>query len=248
MKNHSLIFLFFVICIFSCTPKGDMKYEMVDIEEKSCVDEQCATVEISYPKFTGRRNRAKRVNQHVQEQLKMYIQLGEPQEWESVEKAINFVLEAHEIYMRDYPESTQEWTMEVNGKVGYQSDEILSLLFTNYSYTGGAHPIGYQIFLNFNKKTGELLNKADFVGDEAQLKKLTERAFRKIHRVEEDIDLKDDPRFFLNEGEFFLPVSMGFDQNDFVLIYNPYEIGPYVMGSTEIRFNLAELEEVLTVY
>jgi hypothetical protein len=248
MKNHNLLYLFFAMCIFSCTPKGDMKYEMVEINEKSCVDDQCATVEITYPKFSGIRSRAKRVNQHVQEQLKMYIQVGEPQEWESVEQAINFILDAHEIYMRDYPESTQEWTMEVNGKVGYQSEEILSLLFTNYSYTGGAHPIGYQIFMNFNKKTGELLNRADFIGDEAQLKVLTEKAFRKHHMVEDDIDLKEDPRFFLNDGDFFLPVSMGFDDNHFVLIYNPYEIGPYVMGSTEIRFHVEELQDVLKVY
>jgi hypothetical protein len=35
---------------------------------------------------------------------------------------------------------------------------------------------------------------------------------------------------------------MGFEGEEFVLFYNPYEIGPYVMGSTELNFSKEEIK------
>lgn len=75
---------------------------------------------------------------------------------------------------------------------------------------------------------------------------MVEREFREIHQVEDKASLKEDERFFLEEEEgLLLPVAMGYDENDFVLIYNPYEIGPYALGATEIRIPLDDLENIV---
>jgi hypothetical protein len=57
--------------------------------------------------------------------------------------------------------------------------------------------------------------------------------------------LAEDGRFFLEGEQFFLPFSMGYRGNDFVLFYNHYEICPYEMGATELTFPLEELDNVV---
>ncbi|WP_431012717.1 DUF3298 domain-containing protein, partial [Rahnella sp. PAMC25617] len=52
----------------------------------------------------------------------------------------------------------------------------------------------------------------------------------------------EEAGFFLPETGFFLPNAMGYENGKFMLIYIPYEIGPYVMGYTELEFELKDLE------
>ena len=77
--------------------------------------------------------------------------------------------------------------------------------------------------------------------DQQKMKVLAELAFRAFNEVDEGKSLAEDGRFFLPEAGFFLPNSMGFKDGKFHLIYNPYEIGPYVMGYTDLEFTLEEV-------
>jgi hypothetical protein len=82
-------------------------------------------------------------------------------------------------------------------------------------------------------------------GVEESLLKLSEQKFRAYHQVEEGLSLSEDGRFFLPESGFFLANAMGFKDGKFWGIYKPYEIGPYVMGSTELEFSKEELASLV---
>jgi hypothetical protein len=100
--------------------------------------------------------------------------------------------------------------------------------------------------LNFNKVTRKAIPNSDLIRNQGALLAVAEHAFRKYHGVEGEKNLKDDGRFFLNEKEgFFLPAAMGFEQDHFLLFYNSYEIGPYVLGPTEIKIPLNDIKDML---
>ncbi|MDP2040526.1 DUF3298 domain-containing protein, partial [Algoriphagus sp.] len=93
--------------------------------------------------------------------------------------------------------------------------------------------------------SGEALSLDQLVLDENSLLKLSEQKFRAYHEVEEGLSLSEDGRFFLPETGFFLANAIGFKEGKFWVIYIPYEIGPYVMGSTELDFSKEELSGVV---
>ena len=98
--------------------------------------------------------------------------------------------------------------------------------------------------MNFDKITGEYLNTGRVVLDSAKLLEIAEIAFRKHHQIPEGKSLEDQG-FFLPETGFFLPNAMGYKEDKFWLIYIPYEIGPYVMGYTELEFSPEELSGIV---
>jgi hypothetical protein len=55
--------------------------------------------------------------------------------------------------------------------------------------------------------------------------------------------------FFLDSNhKFFLPTAIGYEIDSLVLFYNTYEIGPYVMGTTEIKIAKQNLQGVVNLY
>ncbi|MCU0399620.1 MAG: DUF3298 and DUF4163 domain-containing protein, partial [Algoriphagus sp.] len=126
-----------------------------------------------------------------------------------------------------------------------ESDNIVSIIFEQYNYTGGAHPNSSVAFLNFEKKSGEYLSIDRLVLDLAKVTQLAEQKFRHFHEVREGVSLEDDGRFFLPESGFFLANAMGLKDDSFYIVYIPYEIGPYVLGYTELKFTKEELGDAV---
>lgn len=210
-----------------------------------CVDDKCATVDLSYPEFEGDVNLVNIINRQITEQnLQMWV--NDDQLYENMEDAVVPFFKEYEDFRTKFPDAPQEWTFETTARVTHQTDSLISIRFENFSYLGGAHPNTVVSYLNLDlSKEGEILIHEKMLIDREKLLELAEGKFRKHYDVEPGIRLEDDGRFFLEDGDFFLPPTMGYEGNEFVLFYNSYEIGPYVMGRTELRFPLEELEGVV---
>jgi hypothetical protein len=149
-------------------------------------------------------------------------------------------------FRKSFEDVSQEWEIEVMGKVVFESEKLLTVRFSNYWFTGGAHPNSSVAYLNFDLgQGGKLLTPDELLMDKEKLLALAERKFKEIHDVSGELALEDDERFFLPESGFFLPAAMGFENGEWVMLYNPYEIGPYVMGYTELRFGRDEIKGVV---
>ncbi len=103
-------------------------------------------------------------------------------------------------------------------------------MISNYSYLGGAHPNSYQTYLNFNRKTGELIQLEDITLDQEAVLNVAEQQFRTTYNLSPEDPLTKAGLF---ENELVLPKNFAITNKGLIFLYNPYEIGPYAAGYYE---------------
>ena len=219
----------------------DLTFDSQQFTKEACVGESCASVSFTWPLAKGS-DIAPKINEAIKHKLRSYFNSDSVAP--SFEDQAQLYLNSFEDFAKDFPDAPGGWSIEVVGKESYQSDSLLSIYFTEFNFSGGAHPNSSQSFMNFNKITGEYLDSDMLVLDSAKLLEKAEIAFRKFHEVPEGKSLEEQG-FFLPETGFFLPGAMGYKDGKFWLIYIPYEIGPYVMGYTELEFAPEELTGIV---
>lgn len=131
------------------------------------------------------------------------------------------------------------WELEVSGEVLYLSKHFTSVSIENFGFTGGAHPYSNTILINFDLKTGKVLNILDLIKDKKGLEAVAEKAFRKSRELDETADL-NEAGFFWEEG-FQLPTNIGVVQEGLYCYYNSYEIAAYAWGPTDFVLTWEEL-------
>ncbi|GGZ39768.1 hypothetical protein GCM10007049_36430 [Echinicola pacifica] len=223
-------------------------YEEQVLRDSSCLSntELCAEVSLHYPVFQGAEQaKVDWLNGHVEQQLLMYFdpQQSAPQD-SSLKGAVARFLDEATKYNQD-SEFQSAWMHQTNAKVSTKTPKGISLMVENSSYTGGAHPISTVMFLNFDLEQQRLLKAKEVVLKQAELQERVLKLFKEKYEVPAAGNLAGDGRFFLDNGEFFLPSAMGYEGEDLVLIYNPYEIAPYSFGLTEIRIPLDSLAGIV---
>lgn len=126
--------------------------------------------------------------------------------------------------------------------VSYQNDKIISIVYQNYSYLGGAHGDSVQITANYSLETGERLTFDSFFADresamadiKAQVQKQCESSYysqRLFPEYEEYLDdvLVEDYWYFGKSGMRF--------------ISNEYMLGSYAAGSFEFVIPYSDMPE-----
>lgn len=122
---------------------------------------------------------------------------------------------------------------------------VLSYVVERYLYLGGAHGINNRLFLNFDITTGQTLDEQDF---------FTNDFFSKIHdilvlnlvRQRDDMSLIEDVQNSDYEIDAIKPNgNFYFAPDGLIYIYNPYEIGPYYLGETNILVPTEEIKPFL---
>jgi len=220
-----------------------LTFGLDSLVQETCVGEECARLRLIWPVAKGDPHAAQ-INEVIQGQLLGFLQIGEDP-GTNLDSAANDFFRSFKAFKKEFPQSFGSWEIEVKGKLSYESDRAISIFFEQYNYLGGAHPNSTVAFLNFEKKSGKSLSPDQLVLDQAKVTQLAEQKFRLFHEVPEGVNLVDDGRFFLPETGFFLANAMGFKDGKFWIIYVPYEIGPYVLGYTEIEFTQEELGDAV---
>ncbi|MDN3669985.1 DUF3298 and DUF4163 domain-containing protein [Echinicola jeungdonensis] len=240
-----------LLAFFACGQDENVELKKIshhikELNKKSCIDEDCAEVKLSFPVFEGKRNLADKINLHIKQQMIMYLGWGESElEVDSLQYAVNNFIKKFKNIKEEFPDSHQSWYVDAQGAVTYSNSKFLSLSMLSDSYTGGAHSNQIMLFMNFDLDRGVLVKKDDIILNETKLLAKAKNAFRKYHDVDPEKSLAEDGRFFLKDGEFFLPAAIGYEDSELVLFYNSYEIAPYAMGQTELRIPLDQLEGVV---
>ncbi|MBN3582729.1 DUF4163 domain-containing protein [Algoriphagus aestuarii] len=243
MRIASVLFLFFLLsCSSPSKEVQNLQFSDQEFSAESCVGEECASVKITWPKASETEIGTK-INAVVLGRLMAYFR--QDTVFGDMESAANDFVKSFEEFKKDFPEAPGAWTIEIEVEKTYESDSLLSLKFSEFEFTGGAHPNSSVNYITFDKSNGNQISEDQFVLNQAKLLSMTEEAFRQYHEVEEGVLLKDDNRFFLPEEGFFLPNAIGYEGDSLKLTYIPYEIGPYVMGYTELGFSLKELEGIV---
>lgn len=118
-----------------------------------------------------------------------------------------------------------------NYKVKFNSNNKLSILFNDYQFTGGAHGNTVISSYNFDLKSGNQLTLDDFLPSEREYEQVTNYALAYM---------KNHPEIFYSDSTEFADFKVTNETNFFlsdkgiVLIFQQYEVGPYVSGNPSI--------------
>ncbi|MCR5003741.1 MAG: DUF3298 and DUF4163 domain-containing protein [Bacteroidales bacterium] len=137
-------------------------------------------------------------------------------------------------------ENMLAWNYEVNASQLRVVGNVLSYFAYVSSYSGGAHGIYYDLYLNLDATTGHPITLSDVFIDPSseELKaSITAKAARD-ERTFEDLSLT---------GNAAVEPSSQFElTNDgIIFIYEPYEIGSYAAGVIDLKFSYYELQNLL---
>jgi hypothetical protein len=143
-------------------------------------------------------------------------------------------------------EGATAYTMDVDDKllVAFQSAKILSLAFTNYAYTGGAHGNYGTSYTSIDLTSNKVLVLDNMINETGKkvLRSLLEKNFRKQYDLKPVDSLSEgglfENKIEPNENFYVTGKGIGF-------CYNPYEIGPYAMGEINIFIPFTDLENYL---
>lgn len=208
---------------------------------------RCAKVKAVFPfAVKGPEQVRDKLNQAIERRMRQSLSAFVSEEETipgSFETIAEGFLQEYATMQSDEPGYDIPWTMEATSKVLHQSERLVSIELTNYSYAGGNHPNYYVSLLNFDAQTGEELLLSDIFTDTLKLAELAERRFREVRGLAPN-DSLSDAGFFWGTS-FTLPENIGIKGDSLYFFYNPYEIAPYVMGPTEFSIPIEEVKSVL---
>ncbi|HEY4489443.1 MAG TPA: DUF3298 domain-containing protein [Candidatus Paceibacterota bacterium] len=145
----------------------------------------------------------------------------------------------------------RKYTMGVEYKL-FESPETVSYVYQIYQDTLGAHPNTYYRTFLFDRASGEVLHLEDlFVPGAPYLERLSERTraelpvimARMAQMSPSEVDMD-----YVNSGTMPIGDSFGnfkIDGTNLVMIFPPYQVGPYVYGTIEVPIPLSSLGDIL---
>lgn len=138
----------------------------------------------------------------------------------------------------------RKYVLDIEYKV-YESPDTVSYVFSMFADTLGAHPNGYYRTYTFDKESGEGLHLDDIFGTpdylevlsmlsrQALAAKLDEFGYDKEYLEAGTTAFADNFQNFYLEGD------------NFVVLFPPYQVGPWVIGTQTAELPRAELGNTL---
>ncbi len=133
----------------------------------------------------------------------------------------------------------------------YHSAATRSYVFVIYADTLGAHPNAYYRTFTFDRTTGNTLSLDDLFSDTAYLEELSilarERLIAQIAEAQQTPRADLDTSFIDTGTE---PTEANFawfylEDNALTLIFPPYQVGPWALGTQTVRLQKTELPSLL---
>ena len=204
----------------------------------------CTFISLTYPVAEEGQFGSKNINRKVRNFIVNVVDYQEDSAEETPEALVENFIKEYQETANEFPEYELPWEANITGKVMYQSADLISIKFNTYMFTGGAHGYRSMDFLNFDAKTGELLEAEDLFTPEFQ--NYVEQDFRKKQDISEEANINSTGMFFEND-EFHLPENIGITKDSIVLHYNAYDIAPYAAGNFILTYPKAGIRKYLKI-
>jgi hypothetical protein len=212
-----------------------IKYHKISPGCDSLRNDNCAEIKIIFPRISYPENTLveNKINESI---LSFFSQsvTGESDE-ANFESIMDEFIQDYELFKEEFPGTPQSWIVERIGDVKLNRENILALDFTEYAFTGGAHPNTFVSFKNFDLSTGEEILLDDIIKHEKQeeLRNVAEKEFRQLKELSPDADL-GKAGFWFEENKFSLNDNFLITERGLLFYYNSYEITAYAFGPTEL--------------
>lgn len=254
MSSSYLLILPFCFFLFACQNKSiDEGNEISTIpvtakkfssNSTPCPDSliSCAEVEINVP-FILDHSSADLINQSILKELSMIMENLPPDlnSLQDIPTKIDSFISQHRNFSKevDFP---QLWSFKINFDILENNDNSLSIVLNSNIYTGGAHPLNDISILTFNPYSGKKVIFSDIIKDEKSLKTLIVQEFKRKRNLSDSVNLTDEGYY---SNDWPLPKNFALLAQGLYIVYNAYEIGPYVLGTTELLIPIDAIKPLL---
>ncbi len=139
-----------------------------------------------------------------------------------------------------------DWDSYIRMKVLWNENDLLSLEFDRYDYTGGAHGLENAFIKVFDLKNNKALTLKDIFkpGYETALQAALETRLRMQYGIPDKEPLNGE-KGILFDKHITLTDNFYLTGNGIGFIYNPYEIAAYVYGRINLFVPFSELKGLL---
>ncbi len=191
--------------------------------------QECTYIEFNFPQF-----------RYVQKPLADSLERIVNKAFKDEEHQITAPDSVQQFFLKEYADFKAEqdgynvpWFIEKELSVINQNPKWITLQYSDYSFTGGAHPNSHIWYKMIAKTNGHQLLLTDFFDSTAivKLTSLGEPLFRSAKEIEPGKNLTDAGYWFAND-HFALNNNFYIHDEGITFFYNNYEVGPYVVGST----------------
>ncbi len=234
--------LLFLISTIGCEDAEKLTFESHRVTNAIC--ENCPEIDIKIPKALDETTLAENINSALEEEVIALLSFDEGEEIANMGGAIKSFTNSYKELKDRFPDETVGWEAKVDSDVIFEDENIITLEFNAYSFTGGAHGYGSKAFLNFDKRSGEELEEWQLFEDLEGFQKYAETKFR----IQEDIpqDANINATGFMFDGDnFHLSENVGYTEEGVQLIYNQYEVASYADGPIILTVPFAEANKYL---
>ncbi|MDP4580891.1 MAG: DUF3298 and DUF4163 domain-containing protein [Saprospiraceae bacterium] len=254
MSSSYLLILPFCFFLFACQNKpidDGNEISTIPVTAKKfssnstpCPDSliSCAEVEINVP-FILDHSTADLINKSILKELSLIMENLPPDlnSLQDIPTKIDTFISQHRNFSNDV-DFPQLWSFKINFDILENNDNSLSILLNSNIYTGGAHPINDLSILTFNPDSGKKVIFSDIIKDEKSLKTLIVQEFKRKRNLSDSVNLTDEGYY---SNDWPLPKNFALLAQGLYIVYNAYEIGPYVLGTTELLIPIDAIKPLL---
>lgn len=212
-----------------------------------CKNNSCPEITINYLQIQGDKAVSEKINTTIRSFIIASLSsMEERPTAKTIEEAATNFIESYKADKARFPDMAGEYFAEISITDLYNSPSIISFEQRQYLYTGGAHGYGTVSFVNFDPKTGIVLNDSELFKNKKEFTVFAEKKFRQQQNInlEESIN---DPGFWFEDDRFVLPESVGFTRDTLIFVYNQYDIASYADGPIELKIARKEAEPYLKI-
>lgn len=150
---------------------------------------------------------------------------------------INKTLKIHAVHAAKYDtenkKTDQSYFYLTDVSVKYNHDEKISIIYSDYLYTGGAHGMPESINYNFDLRTGKLLHLNSIITNKKQMNNLKtslSQSLQAKYDAGENVFQEAISDFNIDNTTTFYFYNKGI-----VIRFEPYEVAPYSEGTIDIK-------------
>ena len=238
------LYTLLLLLLLSCGSDSKLTFENVSFTNTDCTD--CPLVDIRLPQVIEKRKIGRTINSTLQEEVIELLSYDEDQSVKDISGAISSFNGGYQDVREMFPDESIAWEAKIKGEVIFENKDLISIRLVAYIFTGGAHGFGSTRFLNFDKGSGNELERNDLFKDRQKLEEIAENRFRIQENIPQNAPI-NSTGFMFETDSFYLPENIGFTEEGLQLLYNPYEVASYADGTIELLIPYAEVNSCLVV-
>jgi hypothetical protein len=255
MKVRYVTFCFIAFWISACTwavpgkkataiAKDTLGYSYTTLKERAAdcgskPDSDCTVFKIKYPVFAGQQV----LNDSVKNKLLYMFIFGD--------KPDTGLQQLDKHFMNDYkslkqdPKNPMFYTLDGYAKVLRQDSGLTTMELGSYSFEGGAHPVYFTYFINWDTKLDKNISLNDLFnpGYGDKLKNIGEAIFRKNEKLSDTASLATN--YFFTKNKFTLNNNYSITPLGIRFLYNIYEVKPFSAGTTDLFIPYTQIKSLL---